>query len=36
VYRTWRGHKYKYLVLDGQAFWLDWPCVNKADVNTLD
>jgi hypothetical protein len=35
-YRTWRGHKYKYLLLDGEAFWLDWPALNRAKANTLD
>jgi hypothetical protein len=36
TYRTWRGHKYKYLLLDGECFWTDWPALNKAKANTLD
>ena len=36
TYRTWRGHKYKYLLLDGDAFWIDWPALNKARADTLD
>jgi hypothetical protein len=36
VYRTWKGYKYKYLLVDGEAFWLDWPALNKAAADTLD
>jgi hypothetical protein len=36
VYRTWHGHKYKYLVLDRKCYWVDFPALNRADVDTLD
>lgn len=36
VYRTWRGHKYKYLIVDELAFWVDFPALNKALKSTLD
>src|SRR5216684_6177923 len=36
TYRTWKGHRYKYLVLDGKAYWVDWPALNRADAATLD
>jgi hypothetical protein len=35
-YRTWRGHRYKYLILDGHCFWVDFPALNKAKADTLD
>ncbi len=36
VYRAWRGHKFKYLLLDGECFWVDWPALNRAKQSTLD
>lgn len=36
VWRTWRAHRYRYLLLDGEAFWIDWPCLNCARTSTLD
>src|SRR5882672_3823833 len=36
VYRTWKGHRYKYLILDGKCHWVDFPALNRADVTTLD
>src|SRR6266853_5724677 len=24
TYRSWKGHRYKYLLLDGDCFWVDW------------
>ncbi len=35
-YRTWRGQRYKYLLLDGECLWIDWPALNKAKADTLD
>jgi len=36
TYHHWRGHRYKYLLLDGECFWVDWPALNRAKVDTLD
>lgn len=36
TYRSWRGHRYRYLLLDGYAFWTDFPALNKARQDTLD
>ena len=36
VYRSWRGCRYKYLLLDGDCFWIDWPALNRAKADTLD
>ncbi len=36
TYRTWHGHKYKYLIIDSNAFWIDFPALNKAPADTLD
>lgn len=36
VFRTWRGHRMKYLIVDGMCYWLIWPVLNRADVATLD
>jgi hypothetical protein len=36
VYRTWKGHRYKYLILDNRCYWVDFPALNRAYVNTLD
>jgi len=35
-YKTWKGHKYKYLTVDKKVFWVDFPALNCADANTLD
>ncbi|MCX5794233.1 MAG: hypothetical protein NTY77_01900 [Elusimicrobia bacterium] len=34
--RTWHGHAYKYLIIDGEAFWVDFPALNRAAEDTLD
>jgi hypothetical protein len=36
VYRTWRGNRMKYLVLDGKCYWIMWPVLNRAEASTLD
>lgn len=36
VYRTWKGHRYKYLILDRKCYWVDFPALNRADDSTLD
>jgi hypothetical protein len=36
VYRTWRGNRTKYLILDGKCYWVMWPVLNRADAGTLD
>jgi hypothetical protein len=33
--RTWHGQTYKYLVLDGFAYWVMWPIVNRAKASTV-
>jgi hypothetical protein len=35
-YRTWRGHKYKYLIVDRKCYWVDFPALNRAALDTLD
>jgi hypothetical protein len=34
--RTWRGHRYKYLFVDDECLWVDWPALNRAKASTLD
>jgi hypothetical protein len=34
--RTWRGHSYKYLIVDRKCYWVDWPALNCANVATPD
>jgi len=36
TYRTWHGHRYKYLILDRYCYWVDWPALNRAKADTLD
>jgi len=36
TYRTWKGHKYKYLAVGDEVFWTDWPALNRAKADTLD
>ena len=36
VWRSWHGHRYKYLIIDEYAYWVDWPALNQALENTLD
>ena len=36
VYRTWRGNRMKYLILDGKCYWVMWPVLNRAEASTLD
>jgi hypothetical protein len=36
AYRTWKGHRYKYLLVDDECFWIDWPALNRAKADTLD
>lgn len=35
VYRTWRGHRFKYLILDGYCYWSMWPVLNRAKSDTI-
>ena len=35
-YRTWKGHRYKYLIIDSFAYWVDFPALNRAKADTLD
>lgn len=36
-YRTWKKrYRYKYLILDGYAYWTIWPVLNRAKADTLD
>ena len=39
--RTWKAPwgdvcRYRYLVLDGKAYWAMWPVINRAEASTLD
>lgn len=34
--RSWRGHRYKYLVVDDYCYWVMFPVLNRALVDTLD
>jgi len=36
VSRTWRGHGYRYLIINRKCYWVDWPALNCANVATLD
>lgn len=35
-YKTWKGHKYKYLTVGREVFWVDFPALNRASADTLD
>ena len=32
----WRGHRFKYMVLDGQCYWQMGNIINKASESTLE
>jgi hypothetical protein len=34
--RSWRGHRYKYLVVDEYCYWVMFPVLNRALVDSLD
>ena len=35
-YRMWRKYRFKYLFLDGEIFWVDFPALNRAPEASLD
>lgn len=39
-YRNWtrdgKTYRYRYLIVDGDCYWTDWPALNRADAKTLD
>jgi hypothetical protein len=39
--RTWiapwgQKCRYRYLIIDGMAYWVDWPALNRAAASTLE
>ncbi len=32
----WRGYKYRFLVLDGCAYWEDQPAMNRSNARNLE
>jgi hypothetical protein len=34
--RSWRGHHFKYSIVDDYCYWVMFPVLNRALVDTLD